>query len=43
LSKLIAQHPAETAVWVVFDNTAAGAALEDALRFMHQPSIARRN
>jgi uncharacterized protein YecE (DUF72 family) len=43
LSTLIAKQPAETAVWVVFDNTAAGAALEDALRFVRQPSIARRD
>jgi uncharacterized protein YecE (DUF72 family) len=36
----IARWPAATDVWCVFDNTAAGAAADDALRLralMHQP------
>lgn len=42
LSQLVRRQSAGTAVWVIFDNTAAGAALGDALRFRHEPGICSR-
>ena len=42
LSQFVARKAADTAVWVIFDNTAAGAALSDALRFIHEPGVGSR-